>query len=190
MKPSRDDTIAALATAPGQAAVAIVRLSGHLALPIACDIAHRRLRPRYAERCALRDAANDVIDSGLVLFFPAPHSYTGEDVVEFQCHGGHVVSGALLQRVNELGARAAEPGEFTLRAYLHDKLDLLRNLVSELKLAAVVVTHDLELMRKVADKVVILHKGQVIYFGPVSQLDQAQHEHIKEFLAMDRVELG
>ena len=121
MNPSREDTIAALATAPGRAAIAVVRVSGRLALPIAREIARRALRPRYAELCALHDAANEVIDSGLVIFFPAPHSYTGEDVVEFQCHGGHVVSGALLQRVNELGARAAEPGEFTLRAYLQDR---------------------------------------------------------------------
>ena len=68
--------------------------------------------------------------------------------------------------------------------------NLMLRLKHQLRLTSVVVTHDLELMRKVADKVVILHQGQVIYFGPVSHLDQAQHEHIKEFLAMDRVELG
>ncbi|MBL8240270.1 MAG: ATP-binding cassette domain-containing protein [Bryobacterales bacterium] len=68
--------------------------------------------------------------------------------------------------------------------------NLMLRLKQQLRLTSVVVTHDLELMRKVADKVVILHKGEVIYFGPVSQLDQSQHEHIKEFMAMDRVELG
>ncbi len=68
--------------------------------------------------------------------------------------------------------------------------NLMLRLKQQLRLTSAVVTHDLELMRKVADKVVILHQGQVIYFGPVSQLDQSQHEHIKEFLAMDRVELG
>jgi phospholipid/cholesterol/gamma-HCH transport system ATP-binding protein len=68
--------------------------------------------------------------------------------------------------------------------------NLMLRLKQQLRLTSAVVTHDLELMRKVADKVVILHQGQIIYFGPVSQLDQSQHEHIKEFLAMDRVELG
>jgi tRNA modification GTPase len=126
LNPSRDDTIAAPATAAGSAAVAIVRLSGPLALGIARDLARIEPRPRLAELCAFRDAGGAVIDHGLLLFFPSPHSYTGEDVVELQCHGGRVVSDALLQRAFALGARAAEPGEFTLRAYLNDKLDLLQ----------------------------------------------------------------
>ena len=126
MNPTRDDTIAAPATAGGNAAVAIVRLSGPQALAIARDLARVEPRPRLAELCAFRDAGGVLIDHGLLLFFPAPHSYTGEDVVELQCHGGRVVSDALLQRAFALGARAAEPGEFTLRAYLNDKLDLLQ----------------------------------------------------------------
>lgn len=126
MNPSRDDTIAALATAPGAAAVAIVRLSGPQALAIARALARVEPRPRHAELCTFRDATGEIIDRGLMLFFPAPHSYTGEDVVELQCHGGRVVSDALLKRAHALGARAAEPGEFTLRAYLNDKLDLLQ----------------------------------------------------------------
>jgi tRNA modification GTPase len=126
LNPSRDDTIAAPATAAGNAAVAIVRLSGPLALAIARDLAGIEPRPRRAELCAFRDANGAVIDHGLLLFFPAPHSYTGEDVVELQCHGGRVVSDVLLQRAYALGARAAEPGEFTLRAYLNDKVDLLQ----------------------------------------------------------------
>jgi tRNA modification GTPase len=123
---SREDTIAAPATATGAAAVAIVRLSGPRAVAIARDLAGIEPRPRYAELCGFRDATGAVIDRGLLLFFPAPHSYTGEDVVELQCHGGRVVSDALLARAYALGARAAEPGEFTLRAYLNDKLDLLQ----------------------------------------------------------------
>jgi len=126
LNPSRDDTIAAPATAAGNAAVAIVRLSGAQALAIARDLARIEPRPRLAELCAFRDDSGTVIDHGLLLFFPAPHSYTGEDVVELQCHGGRVVSDALLKRAFALGARAAEPGEFTLRAYLNDKLDLLQ----------------------------------------------------------------
>ena len=126
MNPSRDDTIAAPATAAGNAAVAIVRLSGPQALAIARGLARVEPRPRLAELCVFRDASGAIIDHGLLLFFPAPHSYTGEDVVELQCHGGRVVSDALLKRAYALGARAAEPGEFTLRAYLNDKLDLLQ----------------------------------------------------------------
>lgn len=126
MNPSREDTIAAPATAAGNAAVAIVRLSGPAALAIARDLARIEPRARLAELCAFRDGGGAVIDHGLLLFFPAPHSYTGEDVVELQCHGGRVVSDALLKRAFALGARAAQPGEFTLRAYLNDKLDLLQ----------------------------------------------------------------
>jgi tRNA modification GTPase len=126
LHPARDDTIAALATAPGNAAVAVIRLSGPAAARIARDLTGLELRPRFAELCSFRDAGGAALDRGLLLFFPAPHSYTGEDVVELQCHGGRVVSDALLARAYALGARAAEPGEFTLRAYLNDKLDLLQ----------------------------------------------------------------
>jgi tRNA modification GTPase len=122
----RHDTIAARATAPGSGAVAIVRLSGPAAAAICRTITSRDLRPRYAELCAFRDADGERIDEGLVLFFPAPASYTGEDVVELHGHGGAVVSDRLLARAFALGARAAEPGEFTLRAFLNGKLDLLQ----------------------------------------------------------------
>jgi tRNA modification GTPase len=101
-------------------------LSGRDALAIARQITPVDPRPRHAELCTFRDASGVALDQGLLLFFPAPHSYTGEDVVELQCHGGRVVSDALLARALALGARAAEPGEFTLRAYLNDKLDLLQ----------------------------------------------------------------
>ena len=122
----RDDTIAALATAPGTGAVAIVRLSGPQAREIARALTGIEARPRYAELCTFRDQQGQVLDEGLMLFFPAPRSYTGEDVVELQGHGGRVVSDALLVAAYARGARAAEPGEFTLRAFLNDKLDLLQ----------------------------------------------------------------
>jgi tRNA modification GTPase len=122
----RDDTIAALATAPGQGAVAIVRLSGPAAGAIGRAIGGIEPRPRYAELCTFRDGEGQRIDQGLLLFFPAPNSYTGEDVVELHCHGGRALSDHLLARAYALGARPAEPGEFTLRAFLHDKLDLLQ----------------------------------------------------------------
>jgi tRNA modification GTPase len=122
----RDDTIAALATASGIGAVAIVRISG----PEACAIAHGLTRkgftPRRAETCVFRDAQGEPLGRGLVLVFPAPRSFTGEDLVELHCHGGRVVSDSLLARVYALGARPAEPGEFTLRAFLNDKIDLLQ----------------------------------------------------------------
>jgi len=126
MQYRRHDTIAALATAPGTGAVAIVRLSGPAAQPICRAIVGREVRPRYAELCSFRDADGERIDQGLVLFFPAPNSYTGEDVVELHGHGGRTVSDRLLERAFTLGARGAEPGEFTLRAFLNDKLDLLQ----------------------------------------------------------------
>ena len=126
MDHNRADTIAALATAPGVGAVAIVRLSGPRAKEIARALTGGDLAPRRAELRALRDASGAVVDRGLALFFPGPNSFTGEDVVEFHSHGGQAVSDALLAAAYALGARAAEPGEFTLRAFLNDKIDLLQ----------------------------------------------------------------
>ena len=113
-----------MATAPGVGAVAIVRLSGGAALAIARRLTGIDPVPRFAEICSFRDAAGQQIDRGLLLYFPGPHSYTGEDVVELHVHGGPVVSDWLVRTLNDYGARAAEPGEFTLRAFLNDKLDL------------------------------------------------------------------
>ncbi len=124
MSTARNDTIAAIATAPGGAAVAIVRLSGPHAETIARSITARELHPRLAQLCTFRDRDGQRIDQGLALYFPAPHSYTGEDVVELHGHGGTVVSDWLLTSALACGARAAEPGEFTLRAFLNGKLDL------------------------------------------------------------------
>lgn len=118
------DTIAALATAPGTAGVAIVRLSGPAAPEIGERIAGSLTRPRRAKLAKLSDAGGTGIDRGLALLFPAPHSFTGEDVVEFHCHGGRVVPQLVLSAALDLGARLAEPGEFSLRAFFNDKLDL------------------------------------------------------------------
>jgi tRNA modification GTPase len=117
-------TIAALATPPGRGAVAIVRISGPAAMEIACQLTRCLPQPRRAELCTFLDVAGEPIDQGLLLYFPAPHSYTGENVVELQGHGGQIVSDALLAAVFARGARPARPGEFTLRAYLNNKLDL------------------------------------------------------------------
>lgn len=112
------------ATAPGRAAVAIVRLSGPHAAAIAAQVAGGLPAVRTARLALFRDGAGDPIDEGLVLRFEAPGSFTGEDVVEFQCHGGSVPRQALVQRCVALGARLAEPGEFSRRAFLNGRLDL------------------------------------------------------------------
>lgn len=118
------DTIAAIATAQGRGGVGIVRISGAKAYAIGQQIAQRELKPRFAHYGPFFAEADLTIDEGLALFFPNPHSFTGEDVVELQGHGGPVVLDMLLQRCIELGARLARPGEFSERAFLNDKLDL------------------------------------------------------------------
>jgi tRNA modification GTPase len=120
------DPIVAIATAPGRGAVGIVRASGRNLAPLITAVCGRTLAPRVATYLALRDADGQPIDQGLALHFPAPHSYTGEDVLELQAHGGPVVLQLLLARCLQAlpGARLADPGEFTQRAYLNDKLDL------------------------------------------------------------------
>ena len=120
--------IAAIATAPGRGAVGIVRLSGPALQSLAQALCGRALQPRSATLLPLRDADGGAIDQGLALWFPAPHSYTGEDVLELQVHGGPVLLQMLLARClqagESLGLRLAEPGEFTQRAFLNGKLDL------------------------------------------------------------------
>lgn len=118
------DTIAAIATAPGRGGVGVVRISGSALSSFARALLDKIPVPRRAERAAFRDSAGRAIDDGLTLYFPAPLSYTGEDVLELHGHGGPVVLQLLLKRCIELGARLAEPGEFTRRAFLNDKLDL------------------------------------------------------------------
>ena len=122
----RDDTIAALATAPGVGAIAVIRLSGIAARGIARELTGRDPRPRIADLRTFRDGTGATLDRGLVLFFPGPSSFTGEDVVELHCHGGRVVADAVLAAAFLGGARPAEPGEFTLRAFLNDKIDLVQ----------------------------------------------------------------
>ena len=123
MKP-HEPTIAAVATAPGRGGIGIVRVSGADLQPLARSIMGRVPAPRRASRAAFVDVRGRAIDDGIALYFPAPHSYTGEDVLELHAHGGPVVLRMLLARCLELGARPAEPGEFTRRAFLNDKLDL------------------------------------------------------------------
>ena len=101
-----------------------MRVSGDLAFAIAKSIAGTQPSPRHATLASFRSIEGNVMDRGIALFFAAPHSYTGEDVLELQGHGGPVVMQQLLHRCVELGARLAQPGEFTQRAFLNDRLDL------------------------------------------------------------------
>lgn len=118
------ETIAAIATPPGRGGVGMVRVSGGLVQAIAAGVLGDVPQPRLAALRIFRDADGEMLDGGLALYFPAPNSFTGEDVLELHGHGGPVVMDMLLARVLELGARTAEPGEFTQRAFLNDKIDL------------------------------------------------------------------
>ncbi len=118
------DTIAAVATAPGRGGIGVVRVSGSQAASIAHAVLGVVPAPRHASFKNFLDADGNLIDQGIAIYFPNPHSYTGEDVLELQGHGGSAVLQCLLQRCLSLGARLANPGEFTQRAWLNDKLDL------------------------------------------------------------------
>ena len=120
-----NDTIAAVATASGVGSVAIVRLSGDRALEIAKKVSKRSsFTPRYATLTSLYDKQDELIDEAIVIYFKAPHSFTTEDVVEFQCHGGSIVAEKILDTVMGYGARLAQPGEFTKRAFIGGRIDL------------------------------------------------------------------
>lgn len=120
-----DETIVAIATANGIGSISIVRLSGVDASKIAFNITKKnRLKPRLATLAKLYDTNDELIDEAIVLYFKNPYSFTGEDVVEFQCHGGVAVSNMVLQQCIKNGARLANPGEFSKRAFLNGKIDL------------------------------------------------------------------
>jgi tRNA modification GTPase len=121
---SNADTIAAIATAAGRGGIGVVRLSGRAVQSIAPILLGKLPGPRHATLCNFLAEDGSAIDQGIAIYFQAPHSFTGEDVLELQGHGGPAVLQVLLRRCLSLGARLAEPGEFTRRAYLNDKLDL------------------------------------------------------------------
>jgi tRNA modification GTPase len=124
MKVPQHDTIAAIATAPGSGGIGVVRVSGPASQAIAIGVLGHCPPPRHAAYLAFKDADGTLIDRGIAIYYAAPHSYTGEEVLELQAHGGPALMQLLLQRCLSLGARQAAPGEFTRRAYLNDKLDL------------------------------------------------------------------
>lgn len=123
MAPKRDK-IAAIATAPGRGGIGVVRVSGHGLAAMAAALTGRQLSPRFATYTPFLGADGTPLDRGIALLFAAPNSYTGEEVLELQGHGGPAVLQSVLLRCLELGARLAEPGEFTQRAFLNDKMDL------------------------------------------------------------------
>ena len=118
------NTIAAISTAPGQGGIGIVRLSGNDALKIAKKICSGTITPRQVSFHNFQDESQETLDQGIVLYFSNPHSFTGEDVIEFQGHGGQAVLESILSLCIKYGAKLAEPGEFTKRAYLNNKIDL------------------------------------------------------------------
>ena len=121
---SSSETICALATPRGNASVGIIRISGPRAIEIANLVTHKKLTPRYAHFSELFDQNNDVIDQGITIYFPAPNSFTGEDVVELQPHGNPYVCQQIINCVCKHGARQALAGEFSERAFINGKLDL------------------------------------------------------------------
>ncbi len=122
---STSETIVAQATPPGRGGVGILRVSGRAAKQIAQEILGKLPKPRYADYLPFRDADGSTLDQGIALWFPGPNSFTGEDVLELQGHGGPVILDLLLKRIISLdGVRIARPGEFSERAFLNDKLDL------------------------------------------------------------------
>lgn len=121
---TENDIIAAIATAPGRSGIGVVRVSGPQLDHLIAGVVGKPLPPRHAVLAEFLDARREILDQGIALYFPAPRSYTGQAILELHGHGGPLVLQLLLKRCFELGARPAQPGEFTLRAYLNDKLDL------------------------------------------------------------------
>ena len=126
MANSEHDTIVAIATPPGKGGIGVIRISGNQCAAIAAVLLGRVPVARHASLCRFKDADGEIIDSGIAIYFKAPTSFTGEDVLELQGHGGPVILDLLVKRALQLGARLAEPGEFSRRAFLNDKLDLVQ----------------------------------------------------------------
>ncbi len=124
VNPQLVETITAQATPPGRGGIAVIRISGPLSIHICQKLTGALPKPRQAEYCDFIDSTGSTLDQGIALFFKGPHSFTGEDVVELQGHGGPIIVDLLLHEILKLGARIARPGEFSERAFLNNKLDL------------------------------------------------------------------
>ncbi|MGV0005876.1 MAG: tRNA uridine-5-carboxymethylaminomethyl(34) synthesis GTPase MnmE, partial [Candidatus Porifericomitaceae bacterium WSBS_2022_MAG_OTU9] len=149
-EPSIGQTIAAIATAPGQSAIAVVRVSGAGSALVAETLAGKCPNPRYAALVSFRDRQKRVIDRGLMLYFPGPASYTGEDMLELHCHGGMAVLDQLMHEITFLGVRVARPGEFSERAFVNGKI----NLIQAEAIAALIESSSIPAARVVARAVV------------------------------------
>ena len=121
-----NDTIVAISTATGKAGIGIVRISGSLSLDIGMKMTGIHLNPRYAYFTEIKDLHGDCFDKGIVIYFKSPYSYTGEDIIEFHAHGGLEILQLILNTVISCGGRLANAGEFTERAYLNNKIDLIQ----------------------------------------------------------------
>ena len=188
------DTIAAIATAPGRGGVGIIRISGANALAIGNAITKLQLQARYAHFSSFYDGEDEVLDTGISLFFPGPKSFTGEDVVELQAHGSPVILDLLLQTVMLLGSRQARPGEFSERAFLNNKIDLaqaeaIADLInSTTERAALNATRSLqgEFSRKVHELVAAVTRLRVYVEAaidfPEEEIDFIQDGQVKEQL--------
>ncbi len=122
-----DNTIVAIATANGIGSISIIRVSGKDALPIALKLSKKTdLKPRFATLSSIYNSKDEVIDEALLIYFKNPFSFTGEDIVEFQCHGGIAISNIIMSEIIKCGARVAQPGEFSKRAFINGKIDLTK----------------------------------------------------------------
>ena len=151
---TNNDTIAAIATPNGRGGVGIIRISGAKAVAIAMQLTQQNtpFKGRYAHFKRFYAEDNAVLDEGLVLYFPNPHSFTGEDVIEISCHGSPVVLAEVLRLLISLGADLAQPGEFSLRAFLNQRLDLAQ--------------------AEAIDAGVVRHHGQIFHATGAQRIDQ------------------
>ena len=194
VKPSTADSICAVATAPGRAALAVIRLSGPEAHAIAEQVTHRKLAVRKAVLTGFYDARGERIDQGIALYFQAPASFSGEDLVEFHSHGSPVVCDLLLDTLCAHGARLAEPGEFSLRAFLNHKIDLAQAeaiadlIASSTEQCARLANRSLQglfsaRVQEILERLVAVRAGIEAYLDfPEEDLDVQQAQHFCEQL--------
>lgn len=194
VKPSTADSICAVATAPGRAALAVIRLSGPEAHAIAEQVTHRKLAVRKAVLTGFYDARGERIDQGIALYFQAPASFSGEDLVEFHSHGSPVVCDLLLDTLCAHGARLAEPGEFSLRAFLNHKIDLAQAeaiadlIASSTEQCARLASRSLQglfsaRVQEILERLVAVRAGIEAYLDfPEEDLDVQQAQHFCEQL--------